>query len=224
MNSAVIVAAGTGARFGGDVPKQFLEVASRPVIAHAIARFDECPAVDEIVVVVSADQEETLRGIISAEGFKKISAVVHGGTTRAESVRNGLSAVSSKCDVVLVHDGARPLVSCEEIEETAKTARRAGAACLVGPVTDTIKEVSTGVIRTTVDRSKLRRAFTPQAFRLDILKQVIESTPLDASITDECMLVEKAGFDVAVVEGSPSNIKVTHPEDLILAEALLKRS
>lgn len=222
MISAVIVAAGTGARFGGDVPKQFMEIAGRPLLAHTVARFEDCEAVDEIVIAVSPEHEQKVRGLVSAEKFGKVSKIVHGGATRAESVRCGFDAVAASCKAVLIHDGARPVVSCSDIEAVVRAAVRAGAACLVAPVTDTIKEVSGGMIARTVDRSLLRRALTPQGFRPEILRHAMESTELDESITDECMLVEKAGFDVAVVEGSASNIKVTHPEDLILAEALLK--
>lgn len=222
MVSAVIVAAGTGARFGGDVPKQFMQIAGRPLLAHTVACFENCEIVNEILIVVAPEHDRTVRDMVSAEGFEKVVKVIHGGATRAESVSKGFDAVDADCKTVLIHDGARPNVSCADIEAVAKTSLRAGAACLVAPVTDTIKEVSGGAIVRTVDRSTLRRALTPQGFRPEILRHAMDSTELDASITDECMLLEKAGFDVATVEGSASNIKVTHPEDLILAEALLR--
>jgi 2-C-methyl-D-erythritol 4-phosphate cytidylyltransferase len=126
-----------------------------------------------------------------------------------------------RTDIVTVHDGARPLVSVDEIERTIAKARETGAACLVAPVTDTIKSVRSGEIADTLDRDKLRRALTPQAFKIDVLKKAFENADLSESATDECYLVEKLGHPIAVVEGSSRNIKITHPEDLFLAEALL---
>jgi 2-C-methyl-D-erythritol 4-phosphate cytidylyltransferase len=222
MNIAVIVAAGTGTRFGGDIPKQFTEVAGKPVIAHTVRRFEESDMIGGIVVVTSADRLAEMRSIIAAEGFEKVLEVVEGGASRAESVACGVEAAcANHCEVLLIHDGARPLVSASEIDATAAAALRDGAACLVAPVTDTVKEVAFGKVVRTIDRTTLRRALTPQAFRPDILRQAMLSTDLDASVTDEAMLVEQAGFTVVTVEGSAANIKITLPEDLILAEALL---
>lgn len=222
MNVAVIVAAGTGTRFGGDIPKQFMRIGGVPILSRSISRFEECAAVDGIVVVVSPDRLSEAGSLVSGGAFSKVFAVVEGGASRAESVRNGFEAACQRpCDVVMVHDAARPFVTSADIEATASAALRDGAACLVAPVTDTIKEVDFGKVVRTIDRNTLRRAVTPQAFRPDILKQAMLSADLDASVTDESMLVERAGFNVTAVEGSPANIKITHPEDIILAEALL---
>ena len=151
---------------------------------------------------------------------------VSGGETRAASVWNGLQAIKSdKAEIVAVHDGARPLVTAEEISRTIEKAGETGAACLVAPVTDTIKEIADGEILRTVDRAKLRRALTPQCFRLGILRRAFELARNESiEFTDECMIVERLGVAVSIVEGSPRNIKITLPEDLILAEALLKQS
>jgi 2-C-methyl-D-erythritol 4-phosphate cytidylyltransferase len=137
---------------------------------------------------------------------------------------NGLNAVDPGTDVVAVHDGVRPLVSTDEIAAVIERAQEVGAACLVAVVTDTIKQVEKGRITGTVDRKNLRRAMTPQAFRYSILKQALESADLSSSFTDECMLVERLGHEIAYVEGSLRNMKVTHPEDRILAEALMRLS
>jgi 2-C-methyl-D-erythritol 4-phosphate cytidylyltransferase len=123
--------------------------------------------------------------------------------------------------MIVIHDGARPLVSNDEIERTVAAAKAEGAACLVAPVTDTIKKIENGRINGTLDRAMLRRALTPQAFRLEVLTEAISEARLDETVTDECMLVEERGLPVAIVEGSGRNIKITHPEDLVLAEALL---
>lgn len=220
MNTAIIVAAGSGTRFGAGRPKQFVEILGKPLLAHTIERFESCPAVDRIVLVLPASEVENFPKIFSSPKLKKIVA---GGRTRAESVSNGLRVVAPETEIVAVHDGARPLVSIEEIEKTLAAARETGAACLVAPVSDTVKEVSGGKIIRTVDRTSLRRALTPQCFRLEILQKAFSEADLSEAATDECFLVEKAGYEISVVDGSPKNIKITTPEDLILAEALLKK-
>jgi 2-C-methyl-D-erythritol 4-phosphate cytidylyltransferase len=217
MNVAIVVAGGSGRRFGGEVPKQFLEIAGKPVILHTLERFENCAEVDEIVLVLPESESA------AKYGLSKLKTVVAGGQTRAESVWNGLQAVNNEAEIVAVHDGARPLVTTEEITATIEKARETGAACLVAPVTDTIKEVFDGQIVTTIDRSKLRRALTPQCFRYDLLQRAFaELNRFTKEATDESFLVEQLGVPVSVVEGSAKNIKITVPEDLILAESLLK--
>lgn len=219
MNTAIIVAAGSGKRFGGDTPKQFLELAGKPVVFHTLQRFEDCAAIDEIVLVLP--QSET-----SAKfNFNKLKKIVAGGQTRAESVWNGLQAVDfTKVEVVAVHDGARPLVTTEEITATIEKARETGAACLVAPVTDTIKEVADGKINGTIDRTKLRRALTPQCFKFDVLQRAFaQLNRFSKDATDESYLVEQLGIAVSIIEGSAKNIKITVPEDLVLAESLLKQ-
>lgn len=212
--TAIIVAAGAGSRFKSDTPKQFIEINGKPVIVHTIERLHSAPSVDSIVLVLAAEQA------FDASGFSKITNIVAGGSTRAESVRNGLDAVDA--DIVAVHDGARPLVTVDEIERTIAKAKETGAACLVAPVTDTIKLIRGEEIADTLDRSKLRRALTPQAFKIEVLKRAFEGVDLSESVTDECYLVEKLGHPIAIVEGGPRNVKITHAEDLILAGALLE--
>ena len=212
--TAIIVAAGSGSRFKSHTPKQFLEINGKPVIVHTIERFQAAPSVDSIVLVLAADHT------LNTSEFSKVSKVIAGGSTRAESVRNGLDAVED-ANIVAVHDGARPFVTVDEIERIIAKARETGAACLVARVTDTIKSVRGDEIADTLDRTKLRRALTPQAFKIEVLRKAFEIEDLNESVTDECYLVEKLGHPIAIVEGSPRNIKITHPEDLILAEALL---
>ena len=218
--TAIIVAAGSGSRFKSDTPKQFLEINGKSVLTHTLERFEAAPSVERIVLVLAAD----LVASFDDSAYSKVYFVAPGGPTRARSVCNGLATV--RTDLVAVHDGARPLVTIDEIERTIAKARETGAACLVAPVTDTIKSIRGGEIAHTLDRNKLRRALTPQAFRTELLKRAFEDKDLNMdvneSITDECYLVEKLGHPIAIVEGSPRNIKITHAEDLILAEALLK--
>jgi 2-C-methyl-D-erythritol 4-phosphate cytidylyltransferase len=224
MNVAIIVAAGSGARFGSIVPKQFHEILGKPLLIHTLERFEFCPAVDEIVLVLSAEEIENFRNIAETFNLKKLSVIVSGGETRAESVLRGLNAVDAEsAEIVAVHDGARPLVTTEEITKTIEKARETGAACLVAAVTDTIKEVADGKIVGTIDRAKLRRALTPQCFRYEILRRAFAENEVGEAVTDECLLVEKLGYKIAAVEGSAKNIKVTMPEDFILAETLLRQ-
>jgi 2-C-methyl-D-erythritol 4-phosphate cytidylyltransferase len=225
MNTAIIVAAGSGTRFGGATPKQFLEIGGKPLLIHTIEKFQNCADVDEIVLVLSSNETANFRAI--AEKFKltKLKKIIAGGKTRAESVFNGLNAVDKdSTEVVAVHDGARPFVSIEEIASTIEKAKETGAACLVALVTDTIKEVADGKIVQTIERTKLRRALTPQAFRFEILQKAFANANLSEAATDECFLVEKLGCEIAVVEGSAKNIKITTREDWNLAEILLQKN
>jgi len=215
--TAIIVAAGSGSRFSSDTPKQFLEIQGKQIIAHTLGRFEAAPSVDSIVLVLSEDQ---IPGF-DRTPFEKLSAVIAGGATRAESVSRGLDSIGDETEIVAVHDGARPLVTVDEIERTIAKAKETGAACLVGPVTDTIKSIRGGEIAATLDREKLRRALTPQVFKIEVLRKAFESSALDEAVTDECYLLEKLGHPIAVVEGSSRNIKITHPEDFALAAALL---
>lgn len=223
MNSAVIAAAGSGTRFGGGKPKQFLEIAGKPLIIHTLLRFENCPAIDEIVLVLPAGEIENFQKLSEKYNLKKLKKSIAGGKTRAESVFNGLRSVNKNSETVAVHDGARPLVSSEEISETIEKARETGAACLVAPVTDTIKEVSGGKIVGTIDREKLRRALTPQCFRLEILSEAFKNADLSETVTDECFLVERLGCAIAFVDGSAKNIKITTREDFIIAEIFLRQ-
>jgi 2-C-methyl-D-erythritol 4-phosphate cytidylyltransferase len=216
--TAIIVAAGSGSRFNSETPKQFLEVNGKLVVVHALERFEAAPSVDAIVLVLAKDQI----GKLDLNQVTKLQTVVAGGISRAASVNNGLNAVSADTAIVAVHDGARPLVTVDEIERTIERAKQTGAACLVAAVTDTIKSIRGGEIAATLDRNELRRALTPQAFSLDVLKKAFEGADLDESVTDECYLVERLGHPIAIVEGSVRNIKITHPEDLVLAEALFR--
>ncbi len=222
MNTAIIVAAGSGERFKSDTPKQFVEIHGRSVIEHTIERISAAPSVDSIVLVLAEERVPAFEG--RRHQYPKVSRLVAGGRSRAESVRNGLNSVSDDCEIVAVHDGARPLVSVDEIERVIAMAAETGAACLVAPVTDTIKSVRNGEIVATLDRDQLRRALTPQAFRLEVLRRAFEAGQPDDSATDDSLLVEKLGYPVAFVEGSPANIKITVPEDLVLAELLLRET
>ena len=223
MNIAIIAAAGAGTRMASDRPKPFLLLAGTPVIFHTLKPFEECESIHDVIVVLPAEESAGFLSMAQSLGLKKVARVVPGGATRADSVRRGLMSVGS-AELVAVHDGVRPFVTVAEIDRTIAAAQADGAAILVGPVTDTIKQVSDQTVVETLDREVLRRALTPQCFRYELLRRAYERADVnDASLTDESALVEQLGHRVTVVEGSARNIKITTTEDLAVAEALLKR-
>lgn len=223
---AVLAAGGSGTRLPGNLPKQFLELGGRPLLAHTWARFARCRSIDGVILVLPREgfEEHRERMATWATG-EKLVAVVPGGRERQDSVRHGLQSIPGAFEgVVLVHDGARPLVSEALIEATAGAASRYGAAIAALPVHETLKEVgSDNVVKGTVDRQRLYRAQTPQGFRIDILREAFERALADRFYgTDESALVERIGVEVHLVPGSEKNIKVTTAEDLRLAEHYLR--
>ena len=226
MNVAIIAAAGQGTRMRSSRAKQFLELAGTPIIIHTLRAFELCDAIQEIILVLPAQDTAGFLAIAEKHRLKKLSKIVPGGTTRAESVLKGLLAVrSATAQIIAVHDGVRPLVTPDEITQTVKAAELNDAAILAAAVTDTIKEVSNGVVAKTLTRTALRRALTPQCFRFELLRRAYEQVDvLDPELTDESSLVERLGVQVTIVEGSSRNIKITGPEDLALGEVLVKES
>jgi 2-C-methyl-D-erythritol 2,4-cyclodiphosphate synthase/2-C-methyl-D-erythritol 4-phosphate cytidylyltransferase len=194
-----------------------------PVALHSVRTFDACEEIDEIVVVTRAERVVALHERIEAAGWSKVRRVVKGGATRAESSRHGVAALSPDVDLVLVHDGARPLVTDAVIRRVVEAARATGAAIPGVPPVATIKRESEGVAAETLDRRDLREAQTPQGFRRDVLAKGFASV-MRAKVdpTDEAACVERTGVSVAIVAGERSNLKITVPEDLTVAEALLR--
>ena len=226
MNVAIIAAAGQGTRMGGKRAKQFLELAGIPIIIHTLKRFEQCEVIQEIIVVLPAQESAEFLSLADKYGLRKLAKVVPGGITRAESVLRGLRAVrEATAEIVAVHDGVRPFVTPEEITRTVEAARVHEAAVLVAPVTDTIKEVESEQVARTLNRGQVRRALTPQCFRYSVLRRAYEQADvLDPDLTDDSVLVERLGTTVAIVEGSPRNIKITQPQDLAIAEVLLRET
>lgn len=218
---AIVAAAGRSERMGGR-DKLFAVVGGRPLLAHTLSAFDACRGVDTVVLVLSLGNIERGRGLVAEAGFGKVATVCQGGQRRQDSVRNGLEALAS-CQWVVVHDGARPLVTAELIERGLEVAKETGAAVAALPIGDTVKEVEPpDIIGRTLARGGLWAAQTPQVFRYDILREAHELAEGEAS--DDAALVEKLGHQVKVFEGSPRNIKVTTAADLALVEALLAQS
>jgi 2-C-methyl-D-erythritol 4-phosphate cytidylyltransferase len=225
MNVAIIAAAGQGTRMGGERAKQFLELAGIPIIIHTLRRFEQCEVIQEIIVVLPAQESAEFLSLADKYGLRKLAKVVPGGITRAESVLRGLRGVrEATAEIVAVHDGVRPFVTPEEITRTVEAARAHEAAILVAPVTDTVKEVESEQVARTLKRGQVRRALTPQCFRYSVLRRAYEQADvLDPELTDDSVLVERLGTKVAIVEGNPRNIKITQPQDLAIAEVLLKQ-
>jgi len=230
MNIAIIAAAGAGTRMASGArtrhrPKQFLLLAGTPVIFHTLKPFQECDSIHEVIVVLPAEESAGFLSMAGKYGLGKVARIVPGGATRADSVKRGLMSIrSATAEIVAVHDGVRPFVTVDEIASTVAAAKVDGAAILVAPVTDTIKQVSAHAVMKTLDRTALRRALTPQCFRYELLLQAYQRADVnDPSLTDESALVEQLGQRVSVVEGSVRNIKITTAEDLLVAEALLRQ-
>jgi 2-C-methyl-D-erythritol 4-phosphate cytidylyltransferase len=225
MNTAIIVAAGSGSRFGASVPKQFLKVHNKPLFIHTLEKFESCRDVQSIVLVLPQEYLTEFADASSRYRITKLHRIVSGGVTRAHSVKNGLNAIDPvEAGIVAVHDGARPFISAAEISKCIRCAEDTGAAILVGPVTDTIKQVDGEQITKTIDRATLRRALTPQCFRYQILRDAFEAADDDVltAATDESYLVEALGLSVSVIDGSASNIKVTTKQDLKMFERFLE--
>ena len=214
---AVIDAGGTGSRMGR--PKQLLPVGGVPVVVRSIQSLAKCPHIGQIIVVTPPENQ----AIISQ--FVKDVVFARPGATRLESVCNGVACVNPACDVIAVHDGARPFVSPACVERALQRAHEKGAAVLAVPVKDTIKQVTApSTVEHTLERKRLWAAQTPQCYRQEILKEALEKFGQEKEATDESQLVEKLGVLVQIVESDYTNFKITTPEDLIFARALANQT
>jgi 2-C-methyl-D-erythritol 4-phosphate cytidylyltransferase len=224
VNSAVIVAAGVGKRMGAGVDKLFLEVAGRPVVAHTWARFESATGIDEIVLVIRAGLEADFAALASDYGFKKPFRFAPGGRERQDSVWNGLNAVSPACELVAIHDGARPCVPPALIAATLAAARDGGASVAAQRVTDTIKESADGrTIAGHLDRSRLWAVQTPQTFRIEVIRRALgEVQRRGVPVTDDTAACELIAQPVRLVECAEPNPKVTTPADLPAIELRLR--
>ncbi|MDO3378335.1 2-C-methyl-D-erythritol 4-phosphate cytidylyltransferase [Geoalkalibacter halelectricus] len=227
MTATVLIpAAGMGRRMGADINKQYLQLAGRPILAHTLSLFDQSPHVSRIIVVSPADEiAYCRREVVARFGLRKVEAVIAGGAERQDSVRNGLRHLGERePGVVLIHDGVRPFFPARLIPRVIAAAAEQGG-CVVGvPVKDTVKEVEDGRIRATPERGRLWLAQTPQAFSCALVRDAHEQALADGFRgTDDASLVERLGHRPAMLEGSYRNIKITTPEDLLVAEAFLTR-
>lgn len=224
--TALVPAAGMGKRMGKTVAKQFLLLGDKPLLAHTLLAFQRAAEIDEIIPILSQEDMETcLSEIIERFHITKVKTLVAGGKERQDSVANGMHKLAKDAAVVLVHDGVRPFVTPEMISACVDRAKKGECVTVGVPIKDTIKEVSAdGMVRKTLERSKLWAVQTPQAFPAKILKHAYdEAQRLRIFATDDAALVERTGGAVRMIMGSYENIKITTPEDLLLAEEILKR-
>lgn len=224
MNSVVIVSAGRGSRMKADINKQFLKIRGKEVIAHTIDKFYNNKNIGEIIIVVREDEKEFFKAnIIDKYGYKNIK-IAFGGQERQDSVYNGLKVLDKNCEIVLIHDGARPFVTDEIIEKSIKCAQKYNCAIVGVPVKDTIKIVNeNNDVCDTPNRNTLWSIQTPQVFDYSLIMNAHEKAKADEYYgTDDSMLMEYLGYNVKVVEGSYNNIKITTPEDLKIAEEILR--
>jgi 2-C-methyl-D-erythritol 4-phosphate cytidylyltransferase len=225
INTAVILSAGKGSRMKAEINKQFLLLQNKPVIVHALEAFEQCSEIDEIIVVAASDELQYFRtNIIDKFNFNKVRGVIAGGLERQQSAYNGLKSISQDCEIVLIHDGARPFVSQQTIIDCINEAKICGAASAGMPSKDTIKLVDENdMVTLTPPRDRVWQTQTPQAFKRTLIIEAHEITQNKGiTATDDAMLVEMLGYPVKMVAGSYENIKITTPDDLSLGEQLIK--
>lgn len=220
---AIIVAAGDSTRMGYKLSKQLIPLNGRAAIEYTLKAFQSCDMIDEIVVVARPVDIENIAEV--AFKFKKVTTVTAGGSTRMASVRKGIHAADKRVTHFAIHDGARVLITPEEIERVLSVAYENGAATLATPVTDTVKIVGEdGAILSTPDRSSMWAVQTPQVFEKDLYKRAMGNALLNnLDVTDDCSMVEAIGEKVLTVRGEYSNIKLTTPVDITIAEALFSK-
>lgn len=222
--AALIPAAGRGRRMGEEKPKAFLPLGDRPILVHTLQKFEDCPQVDEVLALLPPGEVDGAGETVRRFGLTKVSRILPGGEERQDSVYRGLEALRGKADWVIIHDGARPFVPLELIRQVLSETRRWKAVAAALPADETVKEVSpqNEVVRT-VDRRRLWMIQTPQSFEYPLILRAHEEARREGFLgTDDASLVERLGIPVKILHGSRFNFKITTPEDLALAEALLK--
>lgn len=227
MIHAVIPAAGQGKRLGGTIKKQFLTLCDLPIAVHTLAAFHNSPLVDRIICVSSKEDLSLFERLVSDHSLTKVTKILPGGERRQDSVWAGVSYLGERCDpndLVVVHDGVRPLITPRLIEKVIDAAQKEGCAVMALPVTDSLKQVSSDkMILKSLPRENVWAMQTPQVFRLGILLEAYRSAAREGlEATDEATLIEKLGLPIRCVEGSIENIKITLPPDLKVAEILLR--
>ena len=223
-SSAIIAAAGSSRRMEGQ-DKLWTPLAGRITLARTIDVFEASPVIDNIVLVLNPERIDDANSLCQQEGWSKIMGIVEGGIRRQDSVRSGLDNLAKLAPTtqwVMIHDGARPLVTSDILETGLITAQKCNAAIAAVPVKDTIKQVEQGWISSTLDRSQLWAIQTPQVFSFPLIYHAYQTVPSEQEFTDDAALMEHVGKRIAIFKGSYRNIKITTQEDLLIAEALIK--
>ncbi|TFB09169.1 2-C-methyl-D-erythritol 4-phosphate cytidylyltransferase [Candidatus Atribacteria bacterium MT.SAG.1] len=223
---ALIAAAGKGKRMNARISKPFIPISGKPILAYTIEKFEKCILIDKIYLVVSPEEKEICRkNIILKYNFSKVQALIDGGETRQNSIYNGLKALDKDTDIVVIHDGARPLVDETIIQKSIEKAQKYGAAIAAIPIKDTVKKSERNFfINKTLNRKEIWRAQTPQTFKYDLILPAYHKAYKDKYLTtDDAAIVERYGHKVKLIIGSEENIKITTPFDIIVAENFLKK-
>lgn len=224
--TALIPAAGMGKRMAAGINKQYLKLGGKPILAHTLDVFEKAPFVDDVYVIVPEDEITYCReNVIESYGYTKVRRIVAGGRERQQSVFNGLKAADGLDidDIVIVHDGVRPFVPLDAVRRSVEVARLHDGALVAVPVKDTVKITAEGIVVDTPGRENIWLAQTPQTFRYGVIRQAYERAENEGFLgTDDSSLVERLGKTVHIVMGDYRNIKITTPEDMLLAEAFLK--
>lgn len=222
-NYGIILASGTGTRYGGDIPKQFVKIAGKTVFEHTIAIFEASKEIDEIIVVITPEYHHFGEELIVKNSFKKVTKLLNGGETRKESSSIGINSIDDEDANVIIHDCARPFLSQRIIKDCIKALETYNAVDVAIPSADTIIKVKENIIENIPERKYLKRGQTPQCFKLSVIKKAHELSKNDTNFTDDCGLIIRYGLgDVYVVEGDVENIKITYPEDIYMADRLFQ--
>jgi len=223
---ALIAAAGKGKRMNARISKPFIPISGKPILAYTIEKFEQCKLIDKIYLIVSPEEREICqKNIILKYNFSKVQELVDGGETRQDSIYNGLKVLDKDTDIVVIHDGARPLVEEIIIQDSIEKAQKYGAAIAVIPIKDTVKKSENSFfIDKTLNREEIWRAQTPQTFKYDIILPAYHRAYEDKYLaTDDASIVERYGRKVKLIIGSEENIKITTPFDIIVADIFLKK-
>ena len=219
--SAVVVAAGSARRMEG-IDKVLAALGGYPVLVHTLRAFQQCPLISEVVVVTREDLLVEIADLCRDFALTKVTKVVKGGKERIHSVQAGLNEVREDAELIAIHDGARPLLPPDVLEEVLQRAAQTGAAAPAVPITDTVKRAEDGLAVETVDRATLFAVQTPQVFQADLIRAAVHKALEDGEVlTDDCAAVERLGMKVSLTRGSRENLKLTTPFDLVVGEAVL---
>ncbi len=221
--TAIVVAGGTGTRMGSEVPKQFIEVSGKPIIAYTLNALSKCADIRDIIIVTLPEYIVYCKDVVDTFNFCKVKKIVCGGESRSRSVFNGLKEVTADCDIVAIHDGVRPLIDEDTISSCIRAASEYGCAAVGVKMKDTIKVCdNNGFIEGTADREKLWMIQTPQVFKKDIIYSLHKEADVNGvSYTDDCILAESRGYKIKIVEGKYENIKITTPQDIFIMKGLI---
>lgn len=224
-NYAIILASGSGSRYGANVPKQFVKIAGKTILEHTVDVFEKSVDVDEIIIVITPKYKEMAEEILLKNNYKKVVKLLNGGEIRKESSYIGISSIEDEEANVLIHDCARPFITQKIISDCVEALKTHDAVNVAIPCTDTIIQTDeNNIIKNIPKRDSLRCVQTPQCFKLSIIKKAHELSIDDKNFTDDCGLVVEYGLgDVYVVEGSVENIKITYPSDIYIAEKLFQK-